>query len=199
MATKRKSLLTEETYLAMERAAEYKSEFYRGEIFAMSGASRWHVRIASQLFYALMKAFEGSDCFVFNSDLRIHIPSVGLYTYPDLGVVCGEEEYLDDRFDTLLNPALLIEILSPATESYNRGQKFSFYRRIESLQEYVLVALDRCSVDVFYRDDRGSWSLREPDYERGDVVIFGHTLSLSEMYKGFPLDESPGIRRPLPE
>lgn len=157
------------------------------------------LRISSNLLFALMKAYEDSNCFVFNSDLRVHIPSIGLYTYPDLGIVCGQEKYLDEHFDTLLNPVSLIEILSPSTESYDRGQKFSFYRHIESLQENVLVAQDRKSVEVFFRDENSRWSLREPDDEKGSVVLSGHEILLDDIYRGVPLDESAGIRRLPPE
>ena len=196
MGTQPNVMVTQETYLERERTAEFKSEYYRGEIFAMSGASKHHVRIASQLLFALMKTFEGSNCFVFTSDLRIHIPKNGLYTYPDIGMVCGEDEYLDNHSDTLLNPDLLVEILSPSTESYDRGQKFAFYRQIESLQEYVLVAQDRRSIDVFVRGKNDGWWLREPDYEDGTVVLLGHSLQLDEIYRGIPLEDKPGIRRP---
>ncbi len=185
-------MLTPEAYLEIERKAAFKSEYYKGEMFAMSGATRFHVRLSSNLDYAIQRSIDRDHCLIFVSDLRVHIPASGLYTYPDIGVVCGEERYLDDHFDTLLNPTLLIEILSKSTESYDRGRKFAFYREIESLQEYVLVAQDRKSIEVFYRNEQGSWSLREPKDD--SIVMMGHTLALDEIYKGVELEPSPRLR-----
>ena len=192
-------MITQEAYLELERSADFKSEYYRGETFAMSGATRQHVRLVTNLVVELSKHIDRSECFIFSSDLRVHIPANSLYTYPDIGIVCGEEKYLDEHFDTLLNPAILIEILSPSTESYDRGQKFSFYREIESLQEYALVAQDRISVEVFYRNGEGGWELRESDYEKGVVVLSGQPLLLDDIYRGISVEASPGIRRPIPE
>lgn len=192
MAEKPVPMLTPEAYLEIERQAEFKSEYYKGEMFAMSGATRFHVRLSSNLVHEIRKVLDGERCFVFSNDLRIHIPSNGLYTYPDVGVVCDEDIYQDEHFDTLLNPVLLIEILSKSTESYDRGRKFEFYREIESLQEYVLVAQDRKSIEVFYRNEQGSWSLREPKDD--SIVMIGHTFALDEIYKGVELEPSPRLR-----
>ena len=137
MSVRTKPFITPEEYLERERAAEFKSEYYNGEIFAMSGGSRNHVLIAGNCQMALRSALKDKGCLVFQSDLRVHIPSNDLYTYPDVVVVCGEEQYLDNQKDTLVNPVLVVEVLSPSTESYDRGQKFEFYRSIASLQEYV--------------------------------------------------------------
>ena len=121
MAVQTKPFITPEEYLERERQAEYKSEYYNGEIFAMSGASRNHALLTSNVIAALHNALRGTDCLVYSSDLRIHIPASGLYTYPDVSVVCSQDELLDEQHDTLLNPVLIVEVLSPSTERYDRG------------------------------------------------------------------------------
>lgn len=155
--------LSEAEYLAKERKADFKSEFYRGEMFAMSGASREHILITGNLVAALHTQFKGRCCEVYSNDMRIKVSATGLYTYPDLVIVCGEPEFVDAEVDTLLNPTVLIEVLSPSTESYDRGAKAEQYRRIPSLREHVLIAQDRPHVDVLIRQADGSWLLRETD------------------------------------
>ena len=153
--------LSQEAYLEQERKAPFKSEYYRGETFAMSGARRNHVVLMRQLSTLLDNALRDRDCIVFTNDMRVHVPETTLYTYPDIAVVCGEERYLDDEFDTLLNPIVLVEVLSETTEAYDRGKKFELYRPIASLREYVLVAQDRKRVEVFRLNERGHWELFE--------------------------------------
>lgn len=153
--------LTEAEYLAKERKAEFKSEFYRGEMFAMSGASREHILIAGNCTREIGNQFKGRCCEVYSNDMRVRSPATGLYTYPDVVIVCGEPEFLDAEVDTLLNPTVLIEILSPSTESYDRGAKAEQYRRIPSLREHVLIAQDRSHVEVLTRQADGNWLLRE--------------------------------------
>ncbi len=142
---------TPEQYLAAERKAAFKSEYLNGFITAMSGASREHNRIASNLHYKIRDQLENRPCEVFISDLRVCVSSTGLYTYPDVIVVCGDAEFQDDEVDTLLNPTVIIEVLSPTTESYDRGAKFAHYRRLPSLKEYVLIAQDRVLVERYVR------------------------------------------------
>lgn len=146
-------------YLALERASEIKHEFYDGEIFAMAGASLPHNKIVGSLIRRIGNLLEGRDCLVLPSDIRVQCPT-GLYTYPDVTVVCGPPELEDDEHqDMLLNPLVLIEVLSPSTEAYDRGRKFGHYKTIESLQEYVVVAQDRAAIDHFARQPDGRWIL----------------------------------------
>jgi Uma2 family endonuclease len=146
-----KTRLTPEQYLAIERQSGFKSEYLNGFITAMSGASRAHNRIAGNVYRKLSDQLENRPCEAFISDLRLCVNPTGLYTYPDVMVVCGETEYLDEEVDTLLNPTLVIEVLSPTTESYDRGAKFGHYRRLTSLKEYVLISQDQILVERFTR------------------------------------------------
>ncbi len=190
MSVQTQPFVTPEEYLERERRAEYKSEYYQGEVFAMSGASRNHVMIVSNLVFALHTALGGTGCLVFPSDLRVHVPAVGLFTYPDVSVVCGEEELLDEEFDTLLNPVLLVEVLSPSTESYDRGTKFAFYRSIASLREYALVSQRQKMVEVFRKNEEGLWVLHEFDEARNDVALasVGCALRLDDLYANVTLE-----------
>ena len=177
-------------YLERERRADHKSEYYAGEVFAMSGGSRRHSLIATNLASELRTALKGTGCLVFNSDLRVYVAASGLYTYPDVSVVCGDERYVDEEEDTLTTPVVIVEVLSPATETYDRGQKFTFYRGLASLREYVLVAQERRSVEVFRRNDAGRWELYEPDPEHGTVELasVGCVLRLDEVYANVRFD-----------
>ncbi len=161
MSSQPETLLTPREYLEIERAAEFKSEFYRGQMFAMTGASRYHNLIVANLIGEIRQALKNSDCEVYPSDLRIKISTTGLYTYPDVTIVCGKPEFEDGVFDTLLNPDVLIEVLSKSTEAYDRGDKSAHYRRLPSLRHYVLVAQDRCSVESYSRQSDNSWRLNE--------------------------------------
>ena len=151
--------LTPEEYLALERKADIKSEYLDGEMFAMSGASRWHNLITTNLSRDLSTQLKARPCEVYSSDQRGHIPVTGLYTYPDVVVVCGEPRFEDDQLDTLLNPRVLIEVLSPTTESYDRGKKFEHYQSIDSLAECLLVDQTRPRVEHYLRQDGNQWLL----------------------------------------
>ena len=153
--------LTPEQYLEIERKAPFKSEFYRGEMFAMSGASRVHNTIQANLMWRLNERLEGTPCQAVGSDLRVHVSATGLYTYPDAVIHCEPSRFLDNQFDTLLNPTVLFEILSDSTEKYDRSAKSSQYRKIDSLQEYVLVSQTAPQVEVYQRLPDGDWKLRE--------------------------------------
>ncbi len=153
--------LTVEEYLERERKAEFKSEYFAGETFAMSGASRRHNLISGNLFANLWQSLRGRPCNVYSSDLRLSISPAGLYTYPDVVVTCGDEQFHDEQFDTLLNPRVIIEVLSESTKDYDRGQKFESYRALESLQEYLTVAQDRVHVEQYSRGQGGRWVLAE--------------------------------------
>ena len=146
-----KTLNTPEQYLAMERESGFKSEYIDGYITSMSGASRRHNRIAGNFYRRISDQLEDRPYEAFISDFRVRISPTGLYTYPDVIVVCGKAEFEDENFDTLLNPSLIVEVLSPTTESYDRGAKFGHYRQLASLKEYVIVAQDRVLVELFIR------------------------------------------------
>lgn len=156
-----KTKLTPEEYLDFERKAEERHEYFDGEIFAMSGAKRNHNKISTNLSGLVWQHLKGKNCESYSNDMRVFVPATGLYTYPDLVVVCGEPQFQDDTFDTLLNPVLLIEVLSDSTESYDRGRKFQHYRSIESLQEYILVSQTEARVEKYVRHGDGFWLLSE--------------------------------------
>src|SRR5207302_572820 len=137
-----KPLLSPQEYLARERLADFRSEFYRGEMFTMAGGSPRHSLIKTNLLGELRNALKGRPCTAYDSDLRIRVSATGLYTYPDASVLCGELQFDDEHRDTVLNPALLAEVLSDSTEAYDRGKTFTHYRQIVSLQEYLLVSQD---------------------------------------------------------
>jgi Uma2 family endonuclease len=185
VSTQSKTFLTPEEYLEIERKAEYKSEYYRGEMFAMSGARYAHVMMVLNAGAALHQQLRSRPCSVLSADMRVCVSESGLYTYPDLAVVCGERKFLDSEFDTLLNPAVIIEVLSPSTEAYDRGRKFEHYRSIESLREYVLVSYDRAHVDLFTRQQNGRWQLNSADGIESSVELesIGCRLALADVYE----------------
>lgn len=152
-------LLTYQEYLARERSASSKSEFYRGQIFAMAGGSVRHNTISGNVFASLRSQLRGTTCRPFNSDQRIRIPANGLATYPDVAVVCGEFDVDAEDVDAITNPVVIFEVLSTTSESYDRGKKFDFYRQLESLREYILISQEEAQVERFVRQDDGSWNL----------------------------------------
>ena len=153
--------ITDSDYLSTERNALDKHEFYRGEVYAISGATIKHNIIFSNVFGILSAKLYGSDCKPFGSDLRIHIPKNSLYTYPDISIVCGKIETTDSNFDTITNPAVIIEILSASTRDYDKGSKFTLYKDIISLNEYILIDSENISVEKYSRNNDGSWILTE--------------------------------------
>jgi Uma2 family endonuclease len=142
---------TPEQYLALERKAAVKSEYLNGHIVAMAGTSRPHNLIAGNLHGEIRSQLRDRPCESYVSDMRVNITPTGLYTYPDVVAVCDEPRFLDGELDTLLNPTVIVEVLSPSTEAYDRGLKFAHYRRLASLREYVLVAQDRVLVERYTR------------------------------------------------
>jgi Uma2 family endonuclease len=159
MAIQLETYVTPEEYLSRERRAEYKSEYYAGQIVAMSGASREHNLIVTNLVTSLHQQLKGRPCEVYPSNMRVKMPATGSYVYPDVVVVCGEPVFEDDTFDTLLNPTVLIEVLSPSTESLDRGSKAQGFRLIESLSEYVLIAQDKVRIEHYIRQLDDRWVL----------------------------------------
>lgn len=184
MSTLPKPHLTPEEYLEIERRAEFKSEYFRGEMFAMAGATAVHVLIVANATFQLMRQFQSRDCRVYPNDLRVCVSKAGLYTYPDVVAVCGGGEFLDGQLDTLLNPHLIVEVLSPTTEGYDRGRKFEYYRSIESLREYLMVWSDRVHAELFTREPYGIWRLREANLpgDTLDLRSVGCTLKLADLY-----------------
>lgn len=157
MASNPKTFLTPEQYLEIERKAEFRSEYFAGEMFAMAGASRQHNRITSNAVIKLGNQLEEKPCNIYSSDMRVLIESTGLFTYPDVVVTCGEERFAETAQDNLLNPILIIEVLSDTTEAYDRGKKFELYQQIESLAEYILVSQYEIKVEQFIKQSDKTW------------------------------------------
>lgn len=169
MSSNPKTLLTEEEYLAIERQAEFRSEYFAGEVFAMAGASRRHNRIVTNLVTALDNQLRARPCNVYSNDMRVKVKSTGLFTYPDVVLTCGEERFADKENDVLLNPLVIIEVLSDSTEAYDRGKKFENYQSIESLKEYLLVSQDSQRVEQFVRQSGRNWIYSEA-HEPGETI-----------------------------
>lgn len=149
--------LTPEEYLTWERKQSFKNEYHNGQIIAMSGASRAHNRITVDITVQLSNQLMDGECEVFAGDMRVRTSPTVSYYYPDVIVVCGEPRFEDDTFDTLLNPILVVEVLSPSTAAYDRGEKFEYYKQLASLQEYILVSQDRVRVE-HYRRQGTQWT-----------------------------------------
>jgi Uma2 family endonuclease len=193
MSTVSKRPLTPQEYLAQDRLAETRSEYCRGEIFAMSRASWEHTLIKDNLAGEARSQLKSGTCRVATSDLRVKVSASGLYTYPDIVIVCEEPQFEDKVPDTLLNPRVIVEALSNSTEKYDRGAKFVHYRQLPSLQEYVLVAQDRPLVERFVRQADSTWLLTA----FGDITAlfaFGAVpvqITLADIYSGVKFSENP--------
>jgi Uma2 family endonuclease len=177
--------MTPEEYLRLERAAEYKSEFYDGEVVRMPGASREHCLITINIAAALHSQLLDRPCEVYSSDLRVAIPVAGSYVYPDVAVVCSKARLEDSHFDSLLNPNLIIEVLSKSTERYDRERKLAGYRTIESLQEYVLVSQSDCRIEQYVRQPDEQWRYSETTDADGTVELSSILcrLRVSDVYR----------------
>jgi Uma2 family endonuclease len=184
MSTAARRSITAEEYLAAERQATERHEYVNGAVFAMVGASRAHNLVAGNVFAELRAQLRGRPCETYTTDMRVKVARTGLYTYPDVVVVCGQPELEDDHVDTLLNPTLIVEALSPPTERYDRGDKFAHYRRLPSLAEYVLVAQHRPAVERFVRQENG-WLLDAAAGLDATVTLesLGCTLALRDVYE----------------
>jgi Uma2 family endonuclease len=170
-------------YFAIEQSSEVKHEYYEGEIFAMAGASVSHNRIVGNLLAALNGQLRGSDCEALGSDLRVQTPS-GLYTYPDVMVVCGKPLLVDAPLDTVANPVLIAEVLSDSTAEYDRGEKFDLYRTIPTLREYVLIEQKKVSLELFSIGKKG-WASKSCSNldDRVQLGVSDAALSLLEVYE----------------
>lgn len=185
MIAEQRQFITQEAYLSMERVALEKSEYYQGEILPMAGASKQYNRIKENVSGEIYIALRGSDCQSFSSDMRVHLPETTLFAYPDIVIVCGEPQLIDDEFDNLLNPVVLIEVLSDGTEDYDRGRKFQRYRKIPSLQEYILINSQAVEIEVWRKNELGLWTLIEQVSESTGSFTIGTislTISLLKVY-----------------
>jgi Uma2 family endonuclease len=183
--------VSQETYLEMERASLEKHEYYNGEVFAMAGASKEHNLIASNLNRLAAELLHRKGCRLFGSDFRVHIPENTLYTYPDFTIVCEEAETSDSHKDNLLNPAMIIEIVSKYSRDYDRGAKFHFYRSIKSLQEYILIDSLEVCIEVYIRQPDNSWLLKEYNQlEETFSISKGEiNLRLADIYEDVHFEE----------
>jgi len=193
-----KRRLTAQEYLALERRAGAKSEFVDGEMFALAGGTRRHSVIAANLIRDLGNGLRGKSCQVFTSDMRVKIESTGLFTYPDVMVACGSLRFEDPKEDTLLNPKVIIEVLSDSTVGWDRGQKFWHYRHSASLAEYVLVAQDGWLIEQYRLQPGGNWLL-ESSHEAKGVLALPSTkckVPFADIYSKTGL--KPGVLPPGP-
>ena len=176
--------VTPAEYLALERRAREKSEYVNGRIYAMAGAGRVHNLIAGNVFGELRTMLRGRPCETYMSEMRVKVQHTGMYTYPDVVALCGEPRLEDAELDTLLNPSVIVEVLSPSTESYDRGEKFAHYRRLDTLQEYVLVAQVKPRIEHFRREG-DHWVLTEISDADGALTLssLGCTLALADIYE----------------
>ncbi len=187
MSLPEKRYISVEEYLEAEVNSLEKHEYYKGEIFAMAGASIEHNRIVSNTLIELGAKLKGKNCVAYASDLRIKSEQINLYTYPDISVICGEIQKSNDAFDTVINPTLLIEVLSESTKNYDRGMKFLMYRKIPSLQDYLLVdSTGEVIVEKYTRNENGTWQLSE--YKNREELVelnsIGVVLRLEDIYSG---------------
>jgi Uma2 family endonuclease len=162
--------MTEEEYLAFDRASDWKHEYIDGKVIAMSGGTAFHGGVAAGFIGEFRNALEGRKCRVYTPDVRVYSPEKRSYVYPDASVVCGRPEYRDATKDTILNPKVIVEVLSPSSEEYDRVKKFALYRSIPSLMHYVIAAQDKPLLEVHTRQEDGSWDCRV--YGPGDKVAF---------------------------
>ncbi|MBX2965782.1 MAG: Uma2 family endonuclease [Cyclobacteriaceae bacterium] len=185
-----KTRFTAEEYLEFEKENPEKHEFFKGEISAMPGASPRHNVIFSNLFGELITKLKGSRCKPYGSDLRIYIPENTLFTYPDISVICGDIITSEVDKDTAILPTVLIEILSPSTRNYDRGDKFKLYRDIPSLKEYILVDSENILAEVWAINERGHWELREYKAQPDSLVLHSLNLNipLADIYEGAKLN-----------
>ena len=191
MLKPQKTYITPEEYLVLEEVAEYRSEYYQGEIFAMTGGTVNHNRIARDICQALTEDFEGKPCEAFMNDVRLLVQDNGLYTYPDLMVVCGDIVFAEGRDDTVTNPIVLVEVLSKSTGNYDRGPKFELYRALDTLQDYVLVDQAKVHVEHFKRLPDNRWILQEFNHLTDTLHIetIQFEMSLQKIYRNVTWDE----------
>jgi len=194
--------LTETEYLDLERSLESRNEFFDGEVFAMSGGTPLHSQIASNLIQVIGRRLSGGRCVVYTSDLRLKVEATGLFTYPDLSVVCGPLQFAAGTDDTVLNPTVIVEVLSDSTEAYDRGKKFENYRRMPSLREYLLVSQKEPRIEQFVRQENEQWLLREAAGLEATLALpsLEIKISLAEVFAGVEFVPAPiRARTPPPQ
>jgi Uma2 family endonuclease len=192
MTAQPKRYLSVDEYLAGERSSDVKHEYFAGEVFALAGGSATHNRISGNVYASLHNQLRTRDCSPFTSDMRVLVPTTGLYTYPDVSVVCGSPTFADEHEDILLNPILLVEVLSPSTEHYDRGKKFQNYRTIASFQEYLLISQESYHVEHYIRQDDHQWLFSETN-DRDDkiqLVSIDCYLALADIYNKVTIDQT---------
>ena len=191
------SCYTPEQYLEMERQADYKSEYLSGEIFAMAGASESHNLIVTNMVRELSTRLKGRPCKTYPSDMKAEVGPAGLFTYPDVTVVCGEVQFHDQHRDMVQNPTVIVEVLSPSTEAYDRGAKFAQYRRRASLTDYLIVSANEYRVEHYVRQSDHQWLLSEVTSAEQAVVIasLDCELPMSEIYDRVAFDAPTPLRQ----
>ena len=185
------NFVSQEAYLEMERVSDTKHEYYKGEVFAMSGASWEHNVIVKNINTLVLPFLKGKPCDIFGSDLRIHIPENTLYTYPDFSIICGKPETNDEEKDTIIKPSAIIEVLSKSTKDYDRGSKFMLYRSINTLNEYITVDSLSISIEIYTRNPDNTWILSEFKQPQDSFVIstIGLRLLLKDVYEDVALED----------
>jgi Uma2 family endonuclease len=187
-----KTKLTVEEYLHLEKQSSQKYEFYKGEVFAMSGASARHNIISKNLMRDLGNALKGHPCQPYGSDFRVHIPENTLYTYPDISIVCGDIISSEADEESFLHPTIIIEILSPSTKNYDRGEKFKLYRDIPTLKEYILVDSESINIEAWRINEKNKWELHEYNTlnQQLHLPTLSLTIPLTDVYEGTKLESS---------
>ena len=177
--------LSLQDYFELEATSETKHEYYLGVIYAMTGASVTHNLLVANVISNLHLQLRGKSCTVYPSDLRLKVEATGLYTYPDAQVICGNIQHADERKDIVINPTVLIEVLSPSTKNYDRGMKFQHYRTIETLREYLIIAQDSGRVEHYIRQEAHRWLLVELTFDDQEIRLdsIGCTLTLAAIYE----------------
>lgn len=203
MTPQPKRYITEEAYLEFERSSTIKHEYFHGEIYAMTGGTEAHNLLAGNAHSSLLVQLRRRPCKVYNSDQRVKVIATGLNTYPDVTVVCGQAQFTDRPRQTLINPTVIIEVLSPSTERYDRGMKFQQYRSIPTLQAYLLISQDEYRIEQYSRQENGEWLLREAVGPEAQLTIqaLDCVLTLEDVYDKVEFEQDDlGISREiLPE
>ena len=185
-----------EEYLELEEKSLEKNEYYQGEIFAMAGASFAHNQIVGNVMVDIGQFLRDKKCRIFPSDLKVHIESNSLFTYPDLSIICGKPEFWNNRTDTILNPLVIIEVLSPATKDYDHGEKFTLYRNIASLKEYILISSTEVRLEQYIKQAPNEWKFIE--YQSAEEEITIPTISFSTLLQEFYRDVDFSLAKETP-
>ena len=177
-------------YLKFDHQSDQKYEYYDGQIYLMAGATPRHNLISASVNFTLYAQLRGKGCFIYSGDMHVKVEKTGLYTYPDMTIVCGQPQYEDTKPPTLLNPTVIIEILSPSTERDDRGKKFQHYRNLDSLQEYILISQSGYRIEKFTKQTDKVWLFREVigRYEKLFLSSLNCQLALSEVYDQVSFD-----------